>query len=383
MQWPSFDMKSAILPQILKLEDSFREYEKIASTLAEEIRFAVLMKCLGGQLKTYLQVSLQDSTTYDELREAAIRYDQSTIRWTNAMALGSAVASPADTAIPMDVDRIEKGGKGKKGKSKSAGKDKNKGKQKSKQGDKGYHSGKGYGNQQQTSWSSKGSSWQNSSWHNNSDGFGKGGKSQKGNKGKDSGKSKDVTCHKCGGQGHYARDCRVRAVGQSDNGANATDGKADNTGKGNSTGSAQVNRVSFAPDVSAATVYREFNFDISGSDNFRDFSSFHVNMISKHNKPETKPTVLDEFVLCRHVRVMNNSFSMHAQIFQLVVIFAVAVERMSLQSVVQLVTVMLSSTICNDCFSLTTWSTTLSVFGMIFNLVCMMLQNLINVTNIS
>ena len=98
---------------ILKLEDSFREYEKIASTLAEEIRFAVLMKCLGGQLKTYLQVSLRDSTTYDELREAAIRYDQSTIRWTNAMALGSAVASPADTAIPMDVDRIEKGGKGK------------------------------------------------------------------------------------------------------------------------------------------------------------------------------------------------------------------------------------------------------------------------------
>ena len=28
------------------------------------------------------------------------------------------------------------------------------------------------------------------------------------------------------------------------------------------------NRVSFAPDVSAATVYREFNFDISGSDQF-------------------------------------------------------------------------------------------------------------------
>ena len=276
MQWPSFDMKSAILPQILKLEDSFREYEKIASTLAEEIRFAVLMKCLGGQLKTYLQVSLRDSTTYDELREAAIRYDQSTIRWTNAMALGSAVASPADTAIPMDVDRIEKGGKGKKGKSKSAGKgkDKNKGKQKSKQGDKGYHSGKGYGNQQQTSWSSKGSSWQNSSWYNSSDGFGKGGKSQKGNKGKDSGKSKDVTCHKCGGQGHNARDCRVRAVGQSDNGANTTDGKADNTGKGNSSGSAQVNRVSFAPNVSAATVYREFNFDISGSDNFSDFPVF-------------------------------------------------------------------------------------------------------------
>ena len=114
MQWPNFDMRSAILPQILKLEDSFREYEKIAKTLAEEIRFAVLLKRLGGQLKTYLQLTLKETTTYEELREAALRYDQSTIKWTQAMSLGSAVTSN-DTATPMDVDRVEKG-KGKKGK---------------------------------------------------------------------------------------------------------------------------------------------------------------------------------------------------------------------------------------------------------------------------
>ena len=69
MQWPNFDMRAALLPQILKLEDSFREYEKIASPLADELRFAVLTKCLSGQLKTYLQVTLKDSTTYEELRE--------------------------------------------------------------------------------------------------------------------------------------------------------------------------------------------------------------------------------------------------------------------------------------------------------------------------
>ena len=91
MQWPSFDMKSALLPQVLKLEDSFREYEKIASPLPEEIRFAVLMKVLGGQLKTYLQVTLKDGTSYEDLRESALRYDQSTIRWVQSMALGSSV----------------------------------------------------------------------------------------------------------------------------------------------------------------------------------------------------------------------------------------------------------------------------------------------------
>ena len=73
------------------------------------------MKVLGGQLKTYLQVTLKDCTSYEDLRESVLRYDQSTIRWTQSMALGSSIS--CDTAIPMEVDRVEKG-KGKKGKQK-------------------------------------------------------------------------------------------------------------------------------------------------------------------------------------------------------------------------------------------------------------------------
>ena len=96
MQWPSFDMRSAILPQILKLEDSFKEYEKIATALSEELKFAVLLKCLSGQLKTYLQVSMRENMTYEELREATLRYDQCTIKWSQSMALGSSVSASND-----------------------------------------------------------------------------------------------------------------------------------------------------------------------------------------------------------------------------------------------------------------------------------------------
>ena len=80
MKWSEFDMKVAMLPQILKLEDSFREYELIGGALSGELKFAILMKCIGGQLKTYLNMTVQDTTTYENLRESILQYDQATIK---------------------------------------------------------------------------------------------------------------------------------------------------------------------------------------------------------------------------------------------------------------------------------------------------------------
>ena len=284
MQWPSFDMKSALLPQVLKLEDSFREYEKMASPLPEEIRFAVLMKVLGGQLKTYLQVTLKDGTSYEDLRESALRYDQSTIRWTQSMALGSTVGISGDTAVPMEVDRVEKG-KGKKGKGKgsSKGKDKGKGDQKGKaSGKKGADSGKGYGNQQ--SWGSRQTSWQSSSWNAADNNNGKSGKSGKGGKSKDGSKGKDFTCHKCGKHGHFARDCRVPAVGQDDS---ATGEK---TNSGNNATSGTVNRVSFAP--SSSSTFRQLDFDLTGMDSFHDFPRHMSTWFQNNIQTQTGPNHL-------------------------------------------------------------------------------------------
>ena len=279
MQWPNFDIRNALLPQVLKMEDSFREYEKISSPLNEELKCAVFMKCLGGQLKTYMQVTMKETTSYEDLREAALRFDQSTIRWTQSMSLGASVSN-SDTAVPMEVDRIEKGKSyGKKGKSKDGGKgkDKGKGKQKGKSaGEKGSQTGKGYGNNfQQNSWSNRSNSSQQSGWYGKSDSSSKGAKTGKGSKGKDSGKTHDNTCHRCGKVGHFARDCRVRLVGED---SNQTETKTDKTTThvnhvNNNSGN--VNRVSFEPCSS----FQQLDFDISDMDAVGS-CNFSVNMVS-------------------------------------------------------------------------------------------------------
>ena len=170
---------------------------------------------MTGQLKTYLNVTIQEDTSYDRLREAILQYDQATIKWSNTMALGSSLPNNShadDGPSPMEVDRIWKGkGHGRDGKGK--GKDgKDKGKNKS--GGK-YETGSGKNQQQQkvswnNSWGSGKGKW-NQSNSSNSD---KGGKSS--SKGKGHGQSPKVVCWKCNKPGHMAKECRVRMIESND-----------------------------------------------------------------------------------------------------------------------------------------------------------------------
>ena len=150
MRWPEFDMKVAMLSQILKLEDAFKEYERIGGLLSGELKFAILMKSIGGQLKTYLNMIIQNSTTYKNLRESILQYDRVTIKWSSTMALGTSMQS-GDEPTPMEVDRIWKG----KGKEKDKGKN-----------DKGKRKGwKGKGKNEKGGKNHKGSSNNNSGWN--------------------------------------------------------------------------------------------------------------------------------------------------------------------------------------------------------------------------
>ena len=64
MTWPQFSPKTSMISQVMKLESAFMEYEKLGDPLPETIRAAVLLRCLTGQLKTWMQLQLGESTKY-------------------------------------------------------------------------------------------------------------------------------------------------------------------------------------------------------------------------------------------------------------------------------------------------------------------------------
>ena len=266
MKWPEFDMKVAMLPQILKLE-AFREYERIGGASSGELKFAVLMKCIGGQLKTYLNMTIQDTTTYENLRESILQYDQATIKWSNTMSLGTTVQN--DLPTPMEVDRIKGKEKDSKGKGKGKGV---KGFEKVSKG-KGK-SDKGYGKGQKGSWNqSKGQSWNQN--HNSSGD--KGGKAS--SKGKGSGGKSNKDCWKCGRPGHFAKECRVRFVEEHEHADDTCDhGNSQQQAKApaNSNNASNVNRIAMC-NVPSSSQSPQLFFDIAS---VAEFSDLHVKMIS-------------------------------------------------------------------------------------------------------
>ena len=117
--WDKFNMQAAIRPQLLRLDEVFAETKRVGANIQEEVRVAVVLRCLGRQLRTHGSLQLDDGVRYEELRECIINWDRARQKWNHL------IPSLGEDEDAMNIDRIKGKGKWKGGKdSKGKGKDK-------------------------------------------------------------------------------------------------------------------------------------------------------------------------------------------------------------------------------------------------------------------
>ena len=301
MNWPQFNGKVSLLSQILRLENAFYEYDKLGSKLAEELRTAVLLRSVTGQLKVWLQLQIDDTFGYDRVRELIISYERSTARWTEQMVLGTSMAT--DTSAPMEVDRIQKGkgagkkGQGKKGEHQKGAYNNFKGQPKGDFKGKGKFYDKGKG-KTKNSKSNDGKGYDQKGhgkhWSDHSKGKGYGQGKGRGDGGKSNQQS--IQCWHCGGN-HKAANCwkgnHVRQVLDGQEPQQQQQQQQQSTGPSQSSQSQHASS-SVAPSTASATTYRvnrvsahndaqELVFDLSGAD--VDFSDMRICALTTSDVP--------------------------------------------------------------------------------------------------
>ena len=199
--YPSFPKEKSVLECILNYEELVAQFEELSgSDYPDELKSATLIRCAEASVRQHLQLTIKDSTTYQEIKDAILSHEKASKTWSQDSILKSVnINRPTDPLqsngpMPMEVDRIEDKGK-------SKGKGKFKGKAKSwwsafPFGGKGPGRGKGRGVGR-----GKGKSKQ------------KGKKGQKGKSKTKNGKGKTLDqnqCRICHGFGHWSRDCPQR-----------------------------------------------------------------------------------------------------------------------------------------------------------------------------
>ena len=213
--YPPFSAQKSTLESILEYERLVADFEDVSSTkYPEELKSATLLRCSEQRVREYLQLSVSETTSYKDIREALLAHEKVTKTWSQESVLKS-VQEPATASsstakalydpngpAPMEVDRIEKGWQ------------KGKGKQKGKQ--KG--NGRGYWGSGQMFFRGRGKGGKGShqKGKGKSKGKGKKGKSKtkNGQKGKHPSEVDQQQCRICLEYGHWANECPRRYVNQ-------------------------------------------------------------------------------------------------------------------------------------------------------------------------
>eukprot|EP00439_Symbiodinium_sp_Y106_P006968 s10135_g1.t1 len=85
------EVVSNLLEQLLKMEDLFKKYEQAANKpVPEEVKSALLLRVLPQNVKSHLTVSINDESTYDQMREVILRWERSSQKWSSQIVTGLA-----------------------------------------------------------------------------------------------------------------------------------------------------------------------------------------------------------------------------------------------------------------------------------------------------
>ena len=270
-QVTAFKTSEALMPQILDLERVFAEYEAAAQQqLQEALKTALLIRCVPNSVKNQLHASLPEDASYDVIREAIFRIERQSFKWQGVTFFGTGQQEP----VPMEIDAVTKGpkgrgrgGKGKGGKGKAGGGKRRPDYQPPHGGGKDNSKGK-YG---------KGK-----------DVKGAKGNEAKGRGGKPKVDKSQVQCFNCGRKGHYAADCwRSKGGASVSQVVQPPDGSSQSSTADPSASQVMVSQTS-VPHAKASAVCRvEVDLSTIGS------SDGYVSMIQAVEMPTHDPAFLD------------------------------------------------------------------------------------------
>ena len=68
----------------MKLEEVFDETVKAGTTIQEELKSVIPLRCVGGQLKSYSNLTIGDNVQYPTLREHVLQWDRFQQKWATA-----------------------------------------------------------------------------------------------------------------------------------------------------------------------------------------------------------------------------------------------------------------------------------------------------------
>ena len=121
-----FEAGRTITEQLPQFELLIREYEQTSrTTYPDDLKVAAIIAALPGQLQVQVQMSVSESTTYEEIKQKIGLFEQVTTQWSTEPGLRMLVKQDlVDDKGPMamEVDMVQKGFKGKSKDGKFGGK---------------------------------------------------------------------------------------------------------------------------------------------------------------------------------------------------------------------------------------------------------------------